>query len=72
MNLLEHAFVGEQHPTEEAAEIGFGLILGIAAHPIDDGFGTAVEVFGVVVGEVGFGDTDAPFEGAAVSLGFLH
>ena len=72
LDLLIDILSGEQHPAKEASEIGLALILGELAHPVNHVEVTVLKECGVVLGEVGLGSADAPFNGALIGLQLAH
>ena len=71
LDLLDAVLAAEEHPAEEAADIGDILDLGVAGQPLRDVL-LGVEELGVVLLEIGLRGSDAPLVGAAVGLHVAH
>ena len=67
IHVLHAVVAGEQHPAEEAADVGHVLHGGVAGQPLGDRE-VGAEFFGVVLLEVSLGGREAPLVGAFVRL----
>ena len=64
-------FSGEEHTSQEAADIGGVFDLRIAGQPVRNGQ-IIVKFFGAVLGEICLGGSYSPFIGSLVRLHFAH
>ena len=72
IDLLEHVVVAEEHTAQEAAQIDVVLLGGVLAQPVHQLHGVALEVGGVVLGQVGADGGDAPLDGTFIGLQLAH
>ena len=70
--MLEYAITREQHTAKEVTQIGFGLVGGILAHPIENAVSTAFKIRRVVAREIRGRDADAPLKFTRRRLLLFH
>ena len=70
LDWLVYIVPGEEHLAQEAPEIGFVGVGGILFQPFEDAVLTALEIGGVVGGEIGLGGGNAPFVAALIRFQF--
>ena len=69
---LEDIVVAEEHTAQEAAQVHIVLLGGVLAQPVHQLHLVALEVLGVVLGQVGADGGDAPLDGTLVGLQLAH
>ena len=72
IHMLEHVLVGEKHPAQEATEVYIVLLGGVLPEPVHQLLLVAVEVGGVVLGQVAADGGNAPLDAALVGLQLAH
>ena len=69
---LVYFIAAEQHPAQEAPQIGLGLVGGILPQPVDQAAVEVFEIGGIVLGKIALADGHAPLEAAFVGLDLAH
>ena len=70
--MLEHILIGEQHPAQEAPQVHIVLLGGVLPQPVHQLHFVALEILGVVLGQVAADGGNAPLDGALLRLQLPH
>ena len=72
MDGLKYILAGEQHPSQEPAQVHIVLLHGEIPDPVHQGFLMALKILSVILGQIGLAGSLAPFDSSFVRLHFTH